>query len=432
MCWFSGIYSKKNNLENKKLIKESIKKISHRWEKENFLEKENYFFWYLRLPTDDINYDKKDYLNNILYNWIIYNTEFLKEKFNLDSKNFDSLILEEWYKKCSKKFLEKIRWMFAFAFDRGKTIELVRDTIWIKPLYYTFWENFFAFSSEIKWLIDICKKNNSKIIEVLPWEIIIFDKENFIIKKEKFFYKKYTNFENNFDYIEESLKTCLINPTKKYLNSWKKIAILLSWWLDSSVLVYSLFKNKQINHKNIEVFSMWLENSKDNYYTKIIEKDLKIKVNYIEPLSEEESINILEKIVYISESFLSRVLKVSLFQYSLAKKIREKWIDIVISGEGSDEIFFWYDRFYKNKNDKEIINFFEIFFKKVFFYTLLQRLDRTFSYFTIESRVPFLDQELVENISKLDINYKLKNKIINKSWYFGWFAKIINWFFYWI
>ena len=61
MCWFSGIYSQKNNLENKRLIKESIKKISHRWEKENFLEKENYFFWYLRLPTDDINYDKKDY-----------------------------------------------------------------------------------------------------------------------------------------------------------------------------------------------------------------------------------------------------------------------------------------------------------------------------------------------------------------------------------
>jgi asparagine synthetase B (glutamine-hydrolysing) len=41
----------------------------------------------------------------------------------------------------------------------------------------------------------------------------------------------------------------------------------------------------------------------------------------------------IEDIVYITESPLSRVIKVAMFQYVLAQEIRNRGIDIVISGE---------------------------------------------------------------------------------------------------
>jgi asparagine synthetase B (glutamine-hydrolysing) len=100
-----------------------------------------------------------------------------------------------------------------------------------------------------------------------------------------------------------------------------------------------------------------------------------------------------------------------MFQYVLAQEIRNRGIDIVISGEWSDEIFYWYKRFYEwIKNTADIDMYYNDFFEKVFFYTLLQRLDRSFSHFTIEGRVPFLDQELVHGIRNTHISEKLQDQ----------------------
>jgi asparagine synthetase B (glutamine-hydrolysing) len=51
---------------------------------------------------------------------------------------------------------------------------------------------------------------------------------------------------------------------------------------------------------------------------------------------------------------------------------------------------------------------FNTFFHKVFFYTLVQRLDRSFSKYQIEARVPFLDQELVSLSKKFSPVYKVR------------------------
>ena len=170
MCWFVWIYSK-DNMD----LSSSFLKIQNRWNETTFIDNWNYKAYYTRLVTDWILFKEKDYLNSILYNGIIYNTAYLKDKFNLDSLDFDSLILKEWYQKYWINFLENIRWMFAFVYYNKKTIDLVRDSIGVKPLYYIYWKNIFAFSSEIKAITDLSKKYNIKIVELLPWEIIKFD-----------------------------------------------------------------------------------------------------------------------------------------------------------------------------------------------------------------------------------------------------------------
>lgn len=406
MCWFVGIYSQQENSYNQE-IKVALSLISHRWVEKTYSSKENYFTWYIRLKTDGINYHNKNYLENLLYNGIIYNTEYLIKKFWLDSANhFDAIVLEKGYQKYWVDFIKHIRWMFAFAFHSQDKTTLVRDTIWIKPLYYTVWKWFFAFASEMKALIQLCKDHNTNIVEVLPWEIITFNHSSLTLSKENFNYKNYTGL-SWIPLIENSISESLVKPTIKYLKTGKKVAILLSWWLDSSVLLYSLLQDWDICKKDIIVLSMWLEWSSDYKAAKIVEKDLQIEIIYLKPLTEMQSLKMIEKIVYISESCFSRVIKVAMFQYVLAEKIREKNIDIVISGEWSDEIFYWYNRFNTWAKTKNINKYYQSFFEKVFFYTLLQRLDRSFSFFAIESRVPFLDQELVYCMQEADIEEKL-------------------------
>lgn len=299
--------------------------------------------------------------------------------------------------------------MFAFAYNFDDSIELVRDTIWIKPLYYVVWNGIFWFSSEIKWLVALCKVYKLVLVEVLPWEIVIFNKKSWKVTTKSFSYKSYT-WLSGYELLQESFSTSLIEPTSKYVRMWKKVAVLLSGGLDSSVLLYSLLQNKKIDRDYIKVFSLWIDWSSDREATRAIEKDLWIDVVYVDPLSWKESIWMIEKVVEITESPLSRVVKVGMLQYSLAKKIREEWIDIVVSGEWSDEIFYWYERFYKWIRDKKMITkWFTEFFQNMFFHTLLQRLDRVFSHFTIEWRVPFLDQELVAWSQEMPITDKINN-----------------------
>ncbi len=410
MCWFIGIYSK-DNTDYSNDIKKGLEKIAHRGTSKTYSNNWNYTTGYTRLTTDGISSQETQYLETLLYNGIIYNTDFLKEKFKLKANNdFDSLILQEWYDSFWNNFVKHIRWMFAFAFQDDTTITLVRDSIGIKPLYYTLSDWICAFASEMKALVDICKEHNNKIVEVLPGEIIIFYKDIFQISKKIFSYSpsSWLTWEK---LISDVLHSSLILPTRKYIQSWKKVAILLSGWLDSSVLLYSLFRDNEIKPENIVVFSMWIPGSSDYEATKIIEQDLGIEVVYLQPLSEEQSLHMIGRLVYITESPFSRVIKVSMFQYILASEIRKRDIDIVISGEWSDEIFYWYKRFHEWIKDSSNINKnYSDFFEKVFFYTLLQRLDRSFSHFTIEWRVPFLDQELVNGIRDTDIREKLSGE----------------------
>jgi len=422
MCWFTGTYSQRKNKKLESIFNEAIKKIKHRGKYQVIWNYWEYNIWYHRLKTDinGIAIKEESYIENIVFNGIIYNVQDLKQMFHLsESNNFDTLVIKAWYKKSGIKFLEKLRWMFTFAYNDEKNIHLIRDTIWIKPLYYVLWKWIFAFSSEMKWLTIFCREYRLEIIEVLPGEIIKYNKANWLITKEKFYYKR-CNKLDWFKLLQESFSTSLIAPTLEYMQGEKEIAILLSWWLDSSILLYSLFQNQQIDKRRIKVFCLSITWSSDRKATKIIEEDLGIQVNYIEPFSAEDSISKIEEVVRITESPLARVVKVWILQYSLAQKIREQKIDIVISWEWSDEIFYWYKRFYKDiKNEKMIPTLFSNFFENIFFYTLLQRLDRVFSHFTIESRVPFLDQELVSWVEGMKIENKLhgwKNKYILREY----------------
>lgn len=409
MCWIVWFHSKDKNLK-KDLIR-NFNNIKHRWIIHNVKVIDNDYLWYSRLPTDDLSNNNLSKIEDFLYNWIVTNTDDLIDIYNLSKElgKSDTDVLKEWFRLYNKDFLKSVRWMFAFVYITEKNIYLVRDTIWIKPLYYFNSNWIFWYSSEVKWIMEVSWEKNY-ITEVLPWEIIIFDKETFKIKKEKFTYKSYKNYNKKVENIKKCLEESLLISTKRYLKQTDKIWLLLSWWVDSSILLKLLLDDNQIYKSNIHIFTLWTYDSWDKNIVLKLAKEYWVKVNLIKPYSDKKAFQELKNIIYSTESFLPRVIKVAILQNKLASEIKKLWINVIISWEWADELFYWYDRFYLWKSN--VKKLFSTFFKKVFFYTLIQRLDRSFSRYQIEARVPFLDQELIE----LSKKFSLKDKVNNKNW----------------
>lgn len=113
MCWFIGLYSARDTKVINNLFEKGMLSIKHRGNNQSVVKDSNYRVWYSRLQTDVLwaGIESKLFLKKIVFNWIIYNTEYLKAKFCLEAKtDFDTLVLSEWYKRHGVKFLENLRW----------------------------------------------------------------------------------------------------------------------------------------------------------------------------------------------------------------------------------------------------------------------------------------------------------------------------------
>ena len=410
MCGIIGFVNKKN-VSIKDIFQNSYPSIIDRGIVFDSVNFRNEAYGFSRLPTDALENTDLHTLQKInegyfLFNGLITNVPDLRNLFELpnSSSESDTLSLGYGYSIYGRKFLSHCRGMFAFAYVTKNTIILARDTIGIKPLYYINSEKIFGFCSEIKGL-GIYEGN---IEEVLPGELIIYNKKTKKVTKEKFVYKTYKN------YTKEDLQDCLVEsiilPTTRYLQQTKdkRIGILLSGGIDSSLIfqIIRMHLSKDLQ-KRIVYFTLGTNYSSDKIFVKKLIKKANIDHVEVMPYSSKNSLLKLPELIYKVESSLSRVIKVSLLQDALAKKMQDMGLHVVISGEGADELFYGYERFINGLNLNQVKEMYTYFFSKVFYYTLLQRYERTFARRQIEGRVPFLDQELILVSKKISPEEKI-------------------------
>lgn len=433
MCGFAGFYIKRNKFTAEKLAEQASLALRSRGTQISSRIGRSNAFVYARLPTDDIFNESLGIIpaeeNFFLYNGILYNLEELVSEFNLSEclQSSDTATLQSGFMLYGKKFLSRCRGMFAFACIYNNEIVLARDTIGIKPLYYVYENDVFAFASEIKALTPLSPK---RIYEVEPGQIIKYDIINHKLTKERFRYIQDSKYHGT-EQLESRLLESLILPTQRYLSQSPnlKIGLMLSGGLDSSVLLTLLHKHlKPKEFRRVTAFCVSLNDAHDHIYAKRIAKRYKIKLIVIMPDSEKISVKKLDSIVRQTESPYARVAKVALLQDVVAARMQAMGIHVAISGEGADEIFYGYRKFIDGKSSIEIQKIYDKFFKKIFYRSLLQRLDRVFARRQIEARVPFLDQAIVELAGKIPANKKVAyagNRLITKKT-LREFAQFIN------
>lgn len=432
MCGIFAVYHK-IKFNNKYLSEESTSNkyvdilllnarlMKHRGNQDNYKIINNQLLMYHnRLAINDLSRNGQQPILNdfisIIVNGEIYNYPELYDLVKKELPNYkfksksDSEIIIPLYILYGTTFIQKIRGMFSFIlYDIKKNIFLAaRDPFGITSLYYALDNNRIIISSELKSLLKLSA--NVKIFE--PGKLFIND---------MFFTYYNPNWLSNT--IETPIKLCnnICNYTElkdnliKSLYSHIKLTdqplgFLLSGGLDSSLMVAIatyLKKNNLINNE-IKTFTIGLEGGNDIQYAEEVAKELKTNHTTYN-FTFDEVLENLEKIIYYIETYDITTVRASICNYLLINKIKKDTdIKVLISGEGSDELFGGYLYFHKCPSEEEMQ------LELVDKLTNLHKYDCLRSHKsgmgnTIEVRVPFLDTDFVNYVMELNPKYKMIN-----------------------
>ena len=376
MCGLAGILGKSISDLQKKNVLNSIK---HRGpDSSGVYTSKDITLIHTRLSILDVTkkasqpmIDKKTGIV-ILYNGEIYNFKEIRKnelnEFNFQSDS-DTEVILKLYIKYGNKFVSYLEGMFAIAiWDPNKhKLFLIRDRFGIKPIYFFHYDKIFAFSSEIKPLINFninpkIKKLN--LINYLQFGTTSISNETFFenifsvpsgtiltfYKNKKFLTKYWSlekNLNNNFYNLDEhDVEKEFFNLTNKvvsdHLISDVPVGLTLSSGSDSQFILNSI---KNISQQKIESFTYGFNERKYDEIRKIKKekKDSQLIYNSI-IVNSNTLIQDLEESIKDFESPIGGVG--TLGMWKLMKLARKKKIPVLLSGEGSDEAFCGYKYYY--------------------------------------------------------------------------------------
>lgn len=340
---------------------------------------------------------------SLLFNGEIYN-------YNSNFKN-DSYYLMDLYENFPDSFFEMLYGEFAFIIcDLKRNMLIVSTDIFsTKPLYFGKTDANYAFSTYPSFLEKLDFENIKKCP---PNCITYYSLSNLEIIKKCEIYKfkleqKKDSYEDWIFAFSESIK-------KRTMNVNKEIFMCLSSGYDSGVIFHEL-NNQQINF--------------NTYYIPVNEDldILKDRISFFKNYKKLNEISIcnIEDFELLVENFQYEFDNQNIFNdlgarglYQICKIAKLNKNKILISGQGSDEIFSDYGIFghdkYKYSTIKGIfpedLNY--VFPWNNFYYgkqqAYLLKEESVVGSCGIESRYPFLDKNVVQEFLFLDV--KLKNR----------------------
>ncbi|MEW6708826.1 MAG: asparagine synthase B [Candidatus Riflebacteria bacterium] len=359
----------------------------------------------------------------------IYNHKDLEKKLKVDFRfqtASDCEVLLALYKEKGPGFLEDLNGIFAFVlYDAEKDCWLIgRDHIGIIPLYTGRDEhgNLYV-ASEMKALVPCCKT-----IEEFPPGHYHFSKDGQITRYYHRDWEKYEAVEKNTSSIDE-LHQALEAAVKRQLMCDVPYGVLLSGGLDSSVIsaITKKYAARRIENDDqteawwpqLHSFAIGLKGSPDLAAAKKVADALKTIHHQIH-FTVQEGLDALRDVIYHIETYDVTTIRASTPMYLMARYIRAMGIKMVLSGEGSDEIFGGYLYFHKAPNARE---FHEETVRKLFalhFYDCL-RANKSMAAWGVEGRVPFLDKEFMDvamrlnPVDKMCGNGKIEKKMLRQA-----------------
>jgi asparagine synthase (glutamine-hydrolysing) len=410
--------------------------------------------------------------NGEIYNYIELRDELKNKGYSFQTQTDTEVFLKAyhcWGVEAFNKF--NGMWAAGIYHKKDNKLLLTRDRFGIKPLYYAYKNNELFFASEVKFIRKFVETNLNKkvaqaylddclldyssetffkeINELEPAHYLEFNNNN-IQSKKYWLYQSKIDYSITYEEAKEEISK-LFNQSIDYrMRADVEVGSLLSGGLDSNAIVYNLNYRNRMN----ETFHTFTADFKEEefseklYVDETIKNIPKLKPHFIYP-DPDKLKEKLEKILYYQE-FPFRSLAV-FSQYEIYQHIAKyTQVKVLLNGQGSDEQFagYSYHYFYALVDDLKLGNFKEFFtmFKFIkqikntstfyLFKTIIKLLlnketlnKKLFSEFQItplreylryedrmsmmvskETRLPFMDKDLIEYSFKLKNNYKINSK----------------------
>ena len=305
--------------------------------------------------------------NVIVFNGEIYNFKELKDRFfsdrNLHSSS-DTEVLLLLYEKFGIDCLKYLNGMFAFAiWDQTKEeLFIARDRAGKKPFYFTSQHGVFAFSSEIKALLELpwVKRETDpeslyhfltynllsppltmfrNISKMHPAHYMIVNKGG--IKEYKQYWEvTYTDLSGNSEVeLKEKILHALGSAVDYRMVSDVPVGAFLSGGVDSSAIVALMSKSSSYP---VKTYSIGFEGQPDYDELRFAAQVAKrFGTDHHERIVKPtDIIDFLPAVVDIFDEPLADATCIPL--YFLSQKARENGTIVVLTGDGSDELFAGY------------------------------------------------------------------------------------------
>ena len=374
----------------------------------------------------------------------IYNHQEIRKeyagKYNFRTMS-DCEVIIPLYKtyRQSKNFgemIEKLSGIFAFAlYDSEDDVYLIsRDEIGVIPLYQG-WDKAgrYYVASELKALEGQCQTiqefpngcylYSGAVPEALegprgPVQWYLRDWESYDAVKAN---PKATNDRGEIinPSVIEKVRNGLESAVKQQLMSDVPYGLLLSGGLDSSIIaaITQKFSKKRVETGDkseawwpqLHSFAIGLEGSPDLIAAQKA-ADYIGTIHHEVHFTIQEALDALEDVIYHIETYDITTVRASTPMYLLARVIKSMGIKMVLSGEGSDELFGGYLYFHKAPNAQEFHEELVRKMSKLHLYDCL-RANKSLMAWGVEGRVPFLDKEFIDIAMRLNPTDKMSIKL---------------------
>ncbi|KMQ71192.1 asparagine synthase B [Chryseobacterium koreense] len=426
MCGIVCLFDAKQKTETlRPQILEMSKKIRHRgpdWS--GIFQNEKVIFSHERLAIVDPASGKQPLFSRdgkvvLAVNGEIYNHQELRKEFADEEflTNSDCEVILALYRKYGKDFLEKLNGIFAFAlYDIENDIYLIgRDHMGICPLYQG-WDkngNYYV-ASELKALEGVCKT-----IECFLPGHFLYSKDGH--EMQKWHHRDWDDYEQVKDSETQisAIRKGLEDAVHRQLMSDVPYGVLLSGGLDSSIIaaVTAKYARNRIEsgdtqeawYPRLHSFAVGLAGSPDLLAAQKAAEHIG-SIHHEVHFTVQEGLDAVKDVIYHLETYDVTTVRASTPMYLLARVIKSMGIKMVLSGEGSDELFGGYLYFHKAPNAKEFHEETVRKLEKLHLYDCL-RANKALMSWGVEGRVPFLDKEFID----VAMTINPKDKMIDQA-----------------
>ncbi|KAK9478942.1 hypothetical protein V1514DRAFT_329488 [Lipomyces japonicus] len=369
-------------------------------------------------------------VNGEIYNHRIIRKEFESE-YNFKTQS-DCEVIIPLYSKYGLDAPNHLDGMFAFVlYDAVKDRTIAaRDPIGVTSLYMgrsSGTPGAVYFASEMKSLVEIC----DDIISFPPGHI--YDSQT--DKITRYFNPSWWDGERvpstpvNYKQIRETLESAV----RKRLMSEVPYGVLLSGGLDSS-LIASIAARETKKAQNpadqspdhlsgvddaghlsgatswpkLHSYAVGLPGAPDLVAAQKVAKFIGT-VHHEHTFTLQEGLDALSDVIYHLETFDVTTIRASTPMYLLSRKIKAQGVKMVLSGEGSDEIFGGY-LYFGQAPSKEAFHSETVQRVKNLNLADCLRANKSTMAWGLEARVPFLDKSFLELVLNIDPKEKLITK----------------------
>lgn len=354
----------------------------------------------------------------------IYNHQEIRKRYEGTYEfqtHSDCEVILPLYRDKGPGFLEEMNGIFAFAlYDREKdSYFIARDHIGIIPLYMG-WDLFgnFYVASELKALEGVCRK----IEEFLPGHYL-YSRDGVMKKWYTRDWMDYSAVEDNSTSVDD-LRKAMEASVHRQLMSDVPYGVLLSGGLDSSVIsaVAKKFAPRRIESGDmaeawwpqLHSFAIGLTGSPDLAAARKVADHIGT-VHHEINFTVEEGLDAVRDVIYHIETYDVTTVRASTPMYLLARFIKSMGVKMVLTGEGSDEIFGGYLYFHKAPDSKALHEETVRKLSKLHLYDCL-RANKSLAAWGVEGRVPFLDKEFLDVAMRLNPRDKMVAKERIEKW----------------